>query len=108
MTKTINFIELAKLPPDARQKLLDATKAIRPSTRTRSAPSSRPCGSAGTRRWSEFAKQFDGAPVPAAGIRVGEEEIERGCANVPVELAKAILSPATTSCATTRPSCPSR
>ncbi|MFZ1104078.1 MAG: histidinol dehydrogenase [Hyphomicrobiaceae bacterium] len=40
---------------------------------------------------SEFAKQFDGAPVPAAGIRVGEEEIERGCANVPAELAKAIL-----------------
>src|SRR5262245_4063523 len=40
---------------------------------------------------SEFARQFDGAPVPADGIRADEAEIERGCANVPPELAEAIL-----------------
>ena len=57
---------------------------------------------------SEFARQFDGAPVPPSGIRVGAEEIERGCASVPADLAKAILLPATTSCAITRRSCRSR
>jgi histidinol dehydrogenase len=40
---------------------------------------------------SELAARFDGARVPADGIRVGEDEMERGCAAVPPQLANAIL-----------------
>ena len=82
---------LANMQPEERARLflraeadlggyLDKVQPIVDAVRTR-----------GDAALSEFARQFDGAPVPADGIRVTEAEIERACANVPAELSKAIL-----------------
>jgi histidinol dehydrogenase len=91
VTTNLSRFVLANLQPEARAQLflraeadlggyLDKVRPIIDAVRER-----------GDEALSRFAQQFDGAPVPASGIRVGEEEIERGCARVPVDLAKAIL-----------------
>ena len=91
MTTNLSRFVLADMEPEERARLflraeadlggyLDKVRPIIDAVRER-----------GDEALSEFARQFDGAPVPASGIRVGEEEIERACANVPAALAKAIL-----------------
>ena len=91
MTTNLSRFVLADMTPEERARLhlraeadlggyLDKVRPIIDAVRER-----------GDEALSEFAQQFDGAPVPATGIRVSEEEIERGCAKVPAELAKAIL-----------------
>lgn len=91
MTTNLSRFVLADMKPEERARLhlraeadlggyLDKVRPIIDAVRER-----------GDEALSEFARQFDGAPVPAAGIRVGEEEIERACAKVPADVAKAIL-----------------
>jgi histidinol dehydrogenase len=91
VTTNLSRFVLADLTPEERSRLflraeadlggyLDKVQPIIDAVRTR-----------GDQALSDFAKQLDGAPVPADGIRVSAEEMERGCASVPPELAKAIL-----------------
>jgi histidinol dehydrogenase len=91
VTTNLSRFVLADMTPDARARLflraeadlgqyLDKVRPIIEAVRTR-----------GDQALSEFARQLDGAPVPADGIRVTEAEIERASASIPPELAKAIL-----------------
>lgn len=91
MTTNLSRFVLADMTAEARSRLflraesdlgayLDKVRPIVEAVRAR-----------GDAALSEFAAQFDGARVPPDGIRVGAEEMERGCAAVPPDLAKAIL-----------------
>jgi histidinol dehydrogenase len=91
VTTNLSRFVLASMAPEARARLLlraeadlggylDKVRTIIEAVRER-----------GDEALSQFAREFDGAPVPADGIKVSEEEIESGCAKVPADLAKAIL-----------------
>ncbi|HEX5957559.1 MAG TPA: histidinol dehydrogenase, partial [Hyphomicrobiaceae bacterium] len=91
MTTNLSRFVLADMTGEARARLLLRTEADLGSYLDNVRPIIEAVRERGDQALSEFAKQFDGATVPADGIKVGEAEIEAGCAKVPPDLAKAIL-----------------
>lgn len=91
VTTNLSRFVLADLKPEERSRLFLRAEADLGSYLDKVRPIIDAVRERGDAALSEFAKQFDGAPVAADGIRVGEEELERACANVPPELSKAIL-----------------
>ena len=91
MTTNLSRFVLANMTPEARGRLLLRAEADLGGYLDKVRPIIDEVRQRGDAALSEFAKQLDGAPVPADGIRVTEAELDRGCANVPAELAKAIL-----------------
>ena len=91
MTTNLSRFVLADMKPEERARLHLRAEADLGGYLDKVGPIIDAVRERGDAALSEFARRFDGAPVPAAGIRVEEEEIERACAKVPADLAKAIL-----------------
>jgi histidinol dehydrogenase len=91
VTANLSRFVLADLSPEERSRLLLRAEADLGQYLDKVRPIIEAVRERGDAALSQFAREFDGAPVPAGAIRVGQQEIERACAGVPPELAKAIL-----------------
>lgn len=91
MTTNLSRFVLADMKPEERARLLLRVEADLGGYLDKVRPIIEAVRERGDAALSQFAREFDGAPVAADGIRVGEAEIERACANIPPDLRKAIL-----------------
>ena len=91
MTTNLSRFVLANMAPQERARLFLRAEADLGGYLDKVRPIIEAVRERGDAALSQFAQDLDGAPVPADGIKVGEAEIEQGCARVPAELAKAIL-----------------
>jgi histidinol dehydrogenase len=90
VTTNLSRFVLAEMSPEQRSHLFLRAEADLGGYLDKVRPIIEAVREQGDEALSRFAREFDGAPVPASGIRVGEAEIERACANVLPDLARAI------------------